>query len=320
MSSAPPPNPSVAPASARAPFKKRPRHFWDKPDPADESEEEKQEAEHVSPVARLYRHALESVFAFLKLGDLSVVLAVCRSWSSAVRSMASIGAAVMNPSDCCWRVAASPLAHHVTQIGDPRLDLIGREQPGLIGCDMFILSRHLPWLTSLSCRPELPLLVGPFIQLFTLDLTERLLNVGDFNNAIVAVSRLPRLVDFRLQLEDLAPGLNFEPLASAAQLRDLVIVVIRSFPFTTQQLGQLRALSHLRKMALPWQDSTVLVELLRTPHSLQWQEIHEIGTLDADVASVLSTLPTLTTLKSMRVAMRIVSAFPASTPFSRSVR
>ena len=98
MSVVPPSAPAAAAASARAPLKKRPRHFWDKPDPADEANEEKQGAEHVSPVTRLYRHALESVFAFLKLRDLSVALAVCRSWSSAVRSMASIGATVVDPT------------------------------------------------------------------------------------------------------------------------------------------------------------------------------------------------------------------------------
>ena len=52
--------------------------------PRDEEEEQKQHAaqpsSHVSPAMRIYRHALESIFAMLELPDLSHILAVSRGW------------------------------------------------------------------------------------------------------------------------------------------------------------------------------------------------------------------------------------------------
>ena len=67
------------------------RHGGDGTDPADASGEDKRgTTARVSPITRLYRHALESVFGFLTLEDLSRVLAVKRGWSAAVRSTKSL--------------------------------------------------------------------------------------------------------------------------------------------------------------------------------------------------------------------------------------
>ena len=81
------------------------------PERADEAQGEKQGAAHVSPVTRLYRHALESVFKFLTLADLSRVLSVSRSWSAAVRSMKSIGA-LYDGRSAPYLIISSPLASH----------------------------------------------------------------------------------------------------------------------------------------------------------------------------------------------------------------
>ena len=54
---------------------------------------------HVSPAMRIYRHALESVFAMLELGDLSQILAVSRPWSAALRSMKTINASIDRDAD-----------------------------------------------------------------------------------------------------------------------------------------------------------------------------------------------------------------------------
>ena len=73
--------------------RKRPRHFHQGPDEAEEEEEQHEESAAAQPpAARLYKHALESIFAFLSLKELSAVLAVSHSWSSAVDSMRSLGA------------------------------------------------------------------------------------------------------------------------------------------------------------------------------------------------------------------------------------
>ena len=61
---------------------------------AREEEEEKEQpaapsSSHVSPAMRIYRHALESIFAMLELSDLSSVLAVSRAWAENDRQWAS---------------------------------------------------------------------------------------------------------------------------------------------------------------------------------------------------------------------------------------
>jgi len=72
----------------------------------------------------LYTHALESIFGFASLKDLTALLAVCQRWKSAGLSMAPICARPpSNPSstfgslaDCIARVCASPLRRHVTYL------------------------------------------------------------------------------------------------------------------------------------------------------------------------------------------------------------
>ena len=49
-----------------------------------------------APVSRLYRHALESIFAFCSLKDLGSIMAVSRDWQAAVQSMAPIGSAFIS--------------------------------------------------------------------------------------------------------------------------------------------------------------------------------------------------------------------------------
>jgi hypothetical protein len=44
------------------------------------------------PTARLYRHALESVFAFCSLEELAMLLRVSKEWAAAVNSMHSLDA------------------------------------------------------------------------------------------------------------------------------------------------------------------------------------------------------------------------------------
>ena len=46
-----------------------------------DDEEEKQQQSSGSAIARLYQHALDSVFSFLDLSDLNRVMCVSRSWS-----------------------------------------------------------------------------------------------------------------------------------------------------------------------------------------------------------------------------------------------
>ena len=86
---------------------------------------------HVGPrlYTRLYKHALESIFAHLRLSDLAHVSATCRDWSVAVNSMRTIGATIKmkQPSDlhsmCTSRLMRHVVATHLTGISISVSDL-----------------------------------------------------------------------------------------------------------------------------------------------------------------------------------------------------
>lgn len=90
--------------------------------------------------------------------------------------------------------------------------------------------------------------------------------------------------------------MSFAPLAAAANLRELNIERIIAPNMCQQQLDQLRTLPHLRKMNVRRLAADSLVYLLRAPHFLQWQELHEVYDVGDEVVVALSTLPTLTSL------------------------
>ncbi len=86
------------------------------------------------PILRLYAHALESVFAFATLRDLSALMAVCSSWQTSVMQMRSVrchrrwhgrkrGWQQLQQS----RLAQRHIAH---------LDLRSEPDPNQIGCTM----------------------------------------------------------------------------------------------------------------------------------------------------------------------------------------
>lgn len=162
-------------------------------------------AKSVAGVTRLYRHALESIFAFLPPADLSRVLSVNRSWSAGVHSMKPINVAVIEhvrdlkliqagmgkPQRPCVLVAASPLARHVSQFGCS--GKAGIQRPELTSSDLFILSRHLGSLTVLSCSVALPQPSRLFFgcTLLSLDcyLEAEAQDAGAVSDAIVTISR-----------------------------------------------------------------------------------------------------------------------------------
>jgi len=66
---------------------------------------------------RLYKHALESIFAYLNLPELARVTATCRDWSAAVNSMRSIGASVRVAGTLLLQaICTSRLLRHVAEL------------------------------------------------------------------------------------------------------------------------------------------------------------------------------------------------------------
>ena len=132
----------------------------------DEEDEEKQPAHasaHVSPAMRLYRHALETIFGMLELGDLVPVLAVSRSWSAAVRSMAPINAVCERDEWGTLRqrnafrmlppiasIVASPLLRHLAaiHISHTITHVVGSFTP-MTNESLGLLAQHAQHLTSL---------------------------------------------------------------------------------------------------------------------------------------------------------------------------
>ena len=95
----------------------QPRHFHAGPNPPAASDSDAT-AVALPPVARLYRHALESIFAFLRQGELVVALQVSRGWLAAVKSMSSLQLrdTVVNPSASLFVVAMSALGRHTIEL------------------------------------------------------------------------------------------------------------------------------------------------------------------------------------------------------------
>jgi len=78
---------------------------------------------------RLYRHALESIFAHLDLHELGRVSIVCRDWAAAVQSMRPIGACVT----AAWPIADSRvMMRHVSWI-DSNEPLLTTTVASLVG-------------------------------------------------------------------------------------------------------------------------------------------------------------------------------------------
>lgn len=94
----------------------------------------------------LYRHALECIFFCLNIDELGHAGSVCRSWVSAITTMAPIGASV-HPSDASKILARCPrhLLRHFTTLRMP-VDTI--DQP-----ELQRLTAALPNVTKLICWP-----------------------------------------------------------------------------------------------------------------------------------------------------------------------
>ena len=294
---------AAAAASNPGAVRKRIRPEPDRAD--DSSDEQKQGAAHVSPVARLYRDAVESVFGFLALAGLSRVLAVSREWSAAVRSMLSIGASYEGATPP-FEIAASSLASHVS-------DWTGDGSP-LLPSNLFILSRPPFALRSLSCTVKLTtrhLYFGASLKSLALYLSGNAERVSAVNSVIVTISRLHVLEELDLVLPSYFPEVSFAPLAGAPQLGVFRCSTRDGEEPSHRQLDQLRMLSHLRTVGADLSSAGAVIYMLRAPHALQWQEIHMVRDIDDDVAAALSTLPTLTELDT--VSCRNVSFLPALT-------
>ena len=284
----------------------RPLSFQRGPNPTLAARIEAGDTYAAHPSARLYSHALDSIFSFLTLRDLSGPLGVSHTWAAAVGSMRCIRAEAPNPHSpprtSFLDISASASARHISSLKHLHLHECNRAP--FSSQSLYILSRRMVNLESLSCDLELE---RPFDRLhFPRKIkTMHLRLVGAAPNAaanhvIEAVGSegaMPALQILRLEFDQpIGPALRFAPLVNVKQLRKLEMRTEWSDePLSDQQVADLRSLSQLHELALNVIDDAQLARLLHPPHSLQWRTLTVSRLSDAGVELVLS-LPSLTEL------------------------
>ena len=286
-------NPNGATSASESSSRKRPRHFHQGPHGGDNEQRQADEAAPAQPPAtRLYRHALESIFGFLSLADLSQVLAVSRAWSAAAGSMRGIDASLesLPAAHPLFELCASRVARHIGTLGsEKKIAPLTQERLFLVGVCM-------TGLHTLHCKLPSPL-VGPL--LFPPSLTH--LNVDSsvsfeqVNLVIEAASRIPKLLVLKLCKLSSRQHLVFAPLRRSTHLHTLSLDFPSGPHLSLQQADQLRAIPNLTNLDAVLYAPDVR-SLLRTPHQLELQTVTVNGPLDAELTGLLASLPHLTQL------------------------
>ena len=259
---------------------------------ADQSESDAPAA--APAVARLHRHALESVFAFLSKGELAFALRVSRDWLSAVGSMRRLGLEIRWAATSARVIVASAMGRHVIALGGDLSDRMWFDTETLS-----ILADRMAHLHRLSCwfdppLPDQPLAFPSSLRRLDVQMFETA-DAADINAAIAAIGRLPLLDELTIQVDKLDPQFSFAPLAALPLLRRLDVDWPKGGPPNDAQVDQLRALPRLQEFNVSM-TTPLLRLLLRQPHQLQWQQISLPRRLDDETAALLPQLPSLTTL------------------------
>ena len=274
----------------------QPRHFHAGPNPPDSSAA-KADVD-APPATTLHRHALESVFAFLRQGELVTALQVSHDWLAAVKSMSSLQLEVASLSAPTCVIAQSAIGRHVTALGR-----MGYRRAALGADSLYVLAFKMPQLRKLTCALALPPLQAPLTFPATLREVDFLIPApfvaAGINNAIQTISRLPLLESLAITVPAFDPQLSFAPLAELAQLRYFEFWSIAAqldddeddSRLSDVQLDQLRSLHWLHRLNVAPMPVDALRRLLRQPHHLQWQQIATPTMLNGETAALLPLLP-----------------------------
>ena len=277
-----------------------------------EEDEQKQTSPHPSAVMRIYRHALEAICGMLDLQDLIQILAVCRDWAAAVRSMAPIHGTVARDE---WRLihqrnvlllpdatfVASPLLRHVATIQISHMD--GCWTP-LDNASLGLLAQLAPHLTSLRCEltltPNESLILPSKLASAQLKLDGKH-TAASINGVLTALAALPSLSHLRLCISAFVrevSDVDLSLLGACLSLSALTVENLRgSAPkLSDAQVKQIRSsFGHLQRISVGWMDSGLLARFLQPPVTLRWQDIGFVEA-DARTGELLLRLPSLTKL------------------------
>ena len=266
---------------------------------------------HVSPAMRIYRHALESILAMLKLCDLAQVLAVSREWSAAVRSMEPIHASMerndwgtirekasFRPLPPIERLVASPLLRHLATIHVRQQHAWTR----LNNESLALLAQHAPCLTSLGCEltltPNHPLILPAKLASLQLQLSSTY-PASVINGVLTALAALPSLSRLHLDFSfNYVSAVKVSILATAPSLTDLEFEASSTdaAKLADLQIDQIRSsLGHLQRFSIGSRKSADIARLLQPPVTAQWRDIGPVRA-DERTGELMLRLPTLTKL------------------------
>ena len=277
---------------------------------------------HGSPADRLYRHALESIFAFLPLAGLHSMLAVSLKWQQAVGTMRPLGVPVSKLSSTPFRVCVSRLGRHVNALVNASSEVVNNIL-------LFLLKSRLAHLRSLQCCLG-PMRVGPIVfpseQLVQLELILlKSFAAPAFNRVLAALRPCHQLASLKLRLASHNPTASFVALAPKRMpaLRTLVVDLKArtdvGVPWTDAQLDSMRALTQLETLLIDGL-GPLLSKLLRAPHQLAWQVLNGAnGPIGGAQIHHFASLSSLTKLHTWTEGPGADVDFLASLPLLRTL-
>ena len=181
---------------------------------------------------RIYRHALESIFGMLEVGDLAQVLAVSHSWLAAVRSMKPLSATIGEKRRYfMWpRIAllvASPLLRHLAVVEIRHAH--GRGLAPVRNASLALLAQHAPHLQSLrydlSLTSNEPLILPPKLTSLNLQLNGGYSD-AEINGLLMSLAALPSLsrLCHRLAAFKHTSSVELSLLGASRSLSDLTLL------------------------------------------------------------------------------------------------
>ena len=240
-----------------------------------------------SPASRLHRHAMESIFGFLSLEELTVVARVAREWSAATLSMGPLlcafeaGEQTTSAVFCagrlrCWHVSTLRLL----SIEPSALQLLTDRVPHLtdLGCTV-------DWV---SCYSAVDLLSLPR-KLVRLEIRFTFRTHSSWIQPILEAAAQLSLESLFFVVEQPSSHISFSCLQSLRNLRSLTVGGVGPLSFV--QLDEIRSLPWLSSVWLGGMDSQSLCHVLRAPHGLQWSYFEVQVPVTPAMGECLASLP-----------------------------
>jgi hypothetical protein len=250
----------------------------------------------ITSAARLYRHALESVFAFCSLQELGSLLGVSKEWAAAVNSMRSLGAWLPYPPDDSHLLhfCLSPLSRHVS-VADVWAVPLSQ-------WSLYLCSTRMSNLQELTCRFEgswAPVVFPARLRTLSLGFLISASSGQSFSDkqlreldaAIAAVAALPLLESLHVTAIK-AIRCCLTPLSSSPSLRALELKMPSSV-FDSDAVDALRRMPHLRSLTCS-SSPAILTRMLQVPHTMKLDTLILYGPFTADYGDAIVSLPSLT--------------------------